>query len=291
MYNVAGATGIRAQRYSATGLRIGAEILVDEQLAYTGGLYYFFERLDEAPAVAINDRGAFVITWLRGDDITGRSVAVAKRFSALGAPVGSRFQVSGPGGTKTVIAPGTIQYNSYPKYAPEVAIDAAGNFLIGWAGTTPEALDGVNARRYAADGTATAPEFLVNTPDHPNSTAPSLAMDADGRALFVWTQGSSVRYPGMVYNSYQPYGSIMARRFDSAGAPVGPEFRVNTTSQDVLRDAAATRSGSGGAVGELDLVGRRFEGFCRIRWHALHRNVLRFAVIVPNAPRRVSAVA
>ena len=99
------------RRYDATGAAVGGQTLVTSALIYGTA--------DQAyPVVAADAAGNFVIAWDE-DGGTGPGVGTyARRFDATGAATGSEFRVNGtPAG--------------HQRY-PQVAMSAAGNFLVVW---------------------------------------------------------------------------------------------------------------------------------------------------------------
>jgi hypothetical protein len=86
------------------------------------------------------------------------------------------------------------------------------------------------------DGASAQPAMIdlhVNTYTTDSQGVPAVAIDADGNFVVVW-------------QSYRQDGSrdgIFGRRFDGAGAPLGPEFQVNTYTTNRQRfPAVAMRS-------------------------------------------------
>jgi len=108
--------------------------------------------------------------------------------------------------------------DSNPQVAPDVAMDAAGDFVVAWTSFVPYCYDtagmvcppygDVYARRFNAAGRALGAEFRVNTTPVPNTT-PAVAMEADGDFVVVWDNNSPAA------------DGIYARRFDPAGLPLG----------------------------------------------------------------------
>ena len=115
---------------------------------------------------------------------------------------------------------------SYQTYTA-VASDAAGNFVVVWesfgsaGGDTSN--ESVQARRYAADGTALDAENLqVNTYGTNFQGEPAVAMDADGNFAVVWTSSVS--------GSDDTSGwSIQGRRFAANGTALDPLLCQATT--------------------------------------------------------------
>jgi hypothetical protein len=72
----------------------------------------------------------------------------------------------------------------------------------------------------AAAQTPAAPDFVVNTTTADGQARPSVSMDARGHFVIVW---QSQLQDGSLYG-------VFGQRLDAAGARVGGEFRVNTTT-------------------------------------------------------------
>src|SRR5438477_332700 len=72
------------------------------------------------------------------------------------------------------------------QFAPTVASDDAGDFLVTWTGAQDGDLFGVFARAYGPDGAARGEEFRVNTHTAGNQVYASAASAADGRTVVVW---------------------------------------------------------------------------------------------------------
>ena len=96
-----------------------------------------------------------------------------------------------------------------------------------------------------AQGNPIGPEFRVNTYLTSAQRSPSVASDASGNFVVVWT-------------SYAQDGSsfgVFGQRFDSGGAPMGPEFRVNTYTAGVQYDPAVASD----PVGNFVVVWQAFD--------------------------------
>lgn len=161
-------------------------------------------------AVAMAANGDFVVVWDEADDGSGGGIG-GRLFDATGAPAGPEFIVN--------------TYTTLGQYNPGVAMDAAGNFVVAWAGNGYRYVDGegyfedpVVARRFTADGTPRGPEFFVTSnPDYYGTTGTlDVAMGAAGDFMVTWE--------GFGFTVVD----IHARRFQADGTPVGPQFFVNT---------------------------------------------------------------
>ena len=198
------------------------------------------------PAVAADPAGQFVVVWDSAIQ-DGSSLGVfGQRFAISGPPLGPEFRVN----TSTT----DIQES------PSVAADSAGNFVVAW--TSSGGYGGVPAdvfgQRYASDGTPLGPEFRINTYTTSAQNTPRIAADSAGNFVVVWTsQGQD-----------GPDLGIFGQRFASSGAPLGPEFRVNTytTANQYIPAVASDSAGnfvvawtnSGGGGPPADVSGQRY---------------------------------
>ncbi|MBT4520861.1 MAG: hypothetical protein HOC23_12725 [Halieaceae bacterium] len=135
--------GVYGQRYNAAAVPQGPEFQVN---TYTTGH-------QDDPSVAMDADGDFVVVWESGgkgaqdgedDGIYGQ------RYNAAGTRQGSEFRVN--------------TYTTQDQSDVQVAMDAAGNFVVVWESYNQDGDDeDVYARRYNAAGIAQGSEFLVNT--------------------------------------------------------------------------------------------------------------------------------
>jgi hypothetical protein len=149
------------------------------------------------PWIASDAAGNFVVVWTDYDN-GGRG----QRFDSAGTAQGSEFQFHDMGG----------------EHEATVVMDSAGNFVVVWAtlygycaGSTN---DGICARRFDSAGSPVGPELVV-TPSRGYN--PKVAFGPAGNFVVAWAS----------YDDYN-FRPVVARRFDSAGAPTGAEFQVNT---------------------------------------------------------------
>ena len=103
---------------------------------------------------------------------------------------------------------------------PSVAIDGAGNSVVAW-----QASSQVRARRFDAAGAPRGTEFVVHA-SPAAASAPAVLSAASGAFTVVWYSAANG-------------GTLVARRYDAAGAALGAEFRVDTTGAVQARAAAA----------------------------------------------------
>ncbi len=123
------------------------------------------------------------------------------------------------------------------QHYPAIAIDPLGNFVVTWHGSDGSG-DGIFAQRFNADGSKAGNEFRVNTYTTNGQQYPDIAMDANGNFVITW-------------ESYGQDGSslgIYAQRFNGAGIPQGPEFKVNTYTTDPQSRADVAMDANGNFV-------------------------------------------
>jgi hypothetical protein len=247
---------IRAQRFNSFGGASGPEIVVS------------FSGLDEgSPAVAMDDQGRFVVTWVQ-KYAGGDTNVVARQFDSDGNAVGDLIAVGA----------GTFRESD-----PDVATDLAGNFVVSYTRDTNNNNPDVFAKRYNSSGQ------LLNVVDVATSTTraenhSSVAMTPDGRFAVAWENAFTATDHDIILSRYNAYaglvdvtgigngsqndvspsvamdnngngvvvweraGNIQARRFDSSGAPAFYDFTIAGTSATERNASVAMRRGGGGFV-------------------------------------------
>jgi hypothetical protein len=114
----------------------------------------------------------------------------------------------------------------------------------------------VFVRRFDAAGMGLGPETQVNTVTAGPQRQPAVAAAGDGRFVVVW------RSPGDTDYAYRN----VARRFGAGGAPLGPEFDVNTSAATGYGLAVGANRGGDfvvswvtapAAVGPIHVMARR----------------------------------
>ena len=177
---------IIGRRYDSAGVPLGGEFQVNTTT--TGN------RLNAA--VAMTAGGSFVVVWVGATGITN---VLGRRFDATGLPVGGEFQIN-------AATSGSLNY-------PDVAIDAAGNFVVVWSS---QEQDGVSiiGRRVQANGMPAGGEFQVTRVTSGNVFDPDVTMDASGDFLVVWQSSTSGAQ------------GVVGQRFDAAGTRQGGEFQL-----------------------------------------------------------------
>jgi hypothetical protein len=154
---------IYAQRYNNSGVAQGSEFRVN---TYTS-------LQQKSPSVAMDSDGNFVICWSSQYQDGYRDGIYAQRYSNTGTVLGPEFRVN----TYT---------NSY-QFAPSVAIDSDGDFVISWTSDDQDgSSSGIYSQRYDNTGVAQGSEFRVNTNTNLSQIYCSVAMDNAGDFVIAW---------------------------------------------------------------------------------------------------------
>jgi hypothetical protein len=204
--------GVFARIYSPLGIPVVDEFQVN---TYTTGS-------QSVPSVAIDDAGNFVIAWSsRGQDGSVESV-YAQRYNFEGLAQGDEFQVN--------------TYTQGTQFYPQVAMDADGDFVVVWSCVTDEVLEeGIKARRFEADGTPVADEFLVYSISVEGYNYPDVAMSADGGFIIVWDQ----------LDAWDDGKGVLGRLYDADGLAQGDPFQVNTFTAGIQSSASVDMDSTG----------------------------------------------
>ena len=209
----ASTSGVFGQRFDSAGIPLGSEFQVN---SYTTSY-------QSAPAVAADSLGNFVVVWnSRFQDGSYQGV-FGQRFSSAGTPAGSEFQIN--------------SYTTEGQYAPTVAMDGLGNFVVVWDSHYQDgSYYGVFGQRFSSAGSPLGSEFRANSYTVNDQLDPAVAADGSGNFIVAW---KSTDQDGSNYG-------VFGRRFNSAGVPQGSDFQVNsyTTSDQGPPAVAADSAGA-----------------------------------------------
>ena len=186
-----------AQRYNSTGNALGGNFRVNTTTANTQ--YY--------SSVDVDSDGDFVVVWeANGQDGGGWGI-YGQRYDSSGVAQGSEFRVN------------TTTAGNQRGATVDMAVD--GSFVVAWDSAGQDGSGtGVYAQRYDASGAALGGEISVNTTTTGDQDTPSIDVANDGRFLIAWqSNGQDGNLEG-----------TFAQEFESSGATIGTEFRVNTTT-------------------------------------------------------------
>jgi hypothetical protein len=187
--------GIFGQRYKGSGEALGAEFQVNAHTTSSQIL----------PAVSSDGDGDFVVVWQSLDQDGGGYGISGQRYQSSGAALGSEFRVN------THIP--SNQRNPAVSSAPN------GDFVVVWDSRDQDGVGyGIFGQRYQSSGAALGGEFQVNTYSTSSQVLPAVSADAAGDFVVVW---QSYTQDGNLYG-------VFGQRYQSSGAALGSEFRVNT---------------------------------------------------------------
>jgi hypothetical protein len=200
--------GVFGQRYSSAGTPLGPEFRVNT----------FTSQNQRYPSVAADNAGNFVVVWQSSLQDGSALGIFGQRYAASGAPLGPEFRVN--------------TYTTDSQFAPSVAVDGAGNFVVAWESFAQAGSSfGVFGQRFAGSGAPLGPEFQVSvyTTDAPDR--PVVAADGVGNFVVVWQ-------PFLIGDGSGT--GVFGRRFADSGAPLDADFRVNSyTTNDQIEAAVA----------------------------------------------------
>lgn len=173
------------------------------------------------PSLAVAPDGGFVVVWeSRDQDYSGYGL-FSQRYAGGGTALGVEMQVNGqPGGDQL---------------AADVAMDAAGGFVVVWSSTQSQGSDtdnrSIQMRRFDALGMPAGGEQQVNTETSGVQQSPAVALGDDGRFLVVW-EGRDGDGDG-----------VRGQLFLSDGTPFGGETAINSYTTDDQNSVAVGRLG------------------------------------------------
>jgi RTX calcium-binding nonapeptide repeat (4 copies) len=207
--------GIFAQRYDATGNKLGKEFRVNTTT----------DNDQSHPAIGLNASGEFVIAWeSAGQDGDGQGV-FAQTFDRSGNPTGQEFQVSSE--------------VKHDQTNPTVAIEPMGNFEIAWQDDRRDGSgSGIYLKRFTGNGNPRGDEFRVNQQTKGDQINPTLGADSQGNLTITWASRNQ---------DDDGYG-IYARHYSPNGAASSDEFRVNTEQRNDQTEPAIAVNGVGDFV-------------------------------------------
>ena len=160
---------------------------------------------------------AFVWTSDGGD---GSGLGVTGRYLYLDQ-WGSEFRVN--------------KYTTGDQQEPTIGMDYGGNFVVAWTSDHDGSGQGIFAHRLSATIDPMGPEFRVNTYTTGSQYEAAIWESATANFVIVWTSAGGQDGDG---------AGIFGQRFAANGAPLGPEFRVNTdTTGHQYHPAIASNEG------------------------------------------------
>jgi cyclophilin family peptidyl-prolyl cis-trans isomerase len=175
----------------------------------------------QAPAVAADADGNFVVTWA-GRGAGDKRGIFFQRFDAAGTALGDETLVN--------VTTGGAQQE------PAVAMAADGSMVVAWSGVGTADVAGIFIRRFDSNGLPLSSEILVNTHTDDYQVEPAVTFDSAGNLIVAW---SSRHQDGSDWG-------LFAQRFNSAGDRLGTEFAINTTTIQSQSAVALAGNPTGG---------------------------------------------
>jgi hypothetical protein len=179
-----------------------------------------------APSAALLG-GTSVVTWQSlGQDGSGYGV-FAQSVGHLGYPIGSEFRIN--------------SYTTSDQSSPRVGAGPFGNYVVVWQSQSQDGdQGGIFGQRYSNAGGPLGAEFRVNTYTSSAQALPAVALHptvGNGDFVVVWTSAGQDGSGDGVFGQ---------RYSGTSGAPLGPEFQVNTYTTGPQRSASVVVDQNGG---------------------------------------------
>ncbi|MBR0556575.1 calcium-binding protein [Ciceribacter sp. L1K23] len=232
--NEAGTVGVRQQRYDATGVAVGDEVLVYEGVINT---------TNTNPAIAALVDGGWVVTWTC-DALTWNDGIFHRRFDSEAQPMGVESRVDS-------------QVN-YTRDLSSVTSLSDGGWVVTWQSFDQDGSGyGIYQQRFNGEGEAVSVETRVNTHVVGYQTEATVTALSDGGWVVVW-----------VSSDQEVSMDIYQQRYGADGNAIGAEQRVNsflggaqlTSSVAALADGGwLVTFASNGQTGSHDVYQRRYD--------------------------------
>ncbi|WP_274705552.1 DUF4214 domain-containing protein [Salipiger pentaromativorans] len=223
---------ILVQRFDADGQAVGSAVEVSAPS----------DSVRSNPSVIERADGGLTVVWQVLDQDGSNWGIFARQVDSLGAVSGAEYQINA-----TVL-------NAQAE--PAVTALADGRLLAVWSsasadGTTVD----IVARFLDADGLPIGAEIQVNESATGLRAAPDVAVLADGGLVAVWQDDTT--------------GGIFGRMFDTSGAPLGSEFRIDSDVGDQAALPSVVAVPTGGflvvyqdgdsATGDVEVFGKLYD--------------------------------
>jgi len=130
-----------------------------------------------------------------------------------------------------------------PTFAEDAAIGQDGDFVVSWSKRVTEYQ--VYARGFSASTSPLGASFPVNPDTNPSRRGGSMARDASGRYIIVWSENEL---------------DIWGQRWNSDGTPIGDHFQINTATPDSSSNPIVACDPSGAFVVAWTIVSPDTDG-------------------------------
>ena len=205
---------IFGRRYDSSGAPQGAQFRVN---TYT-------PNAQRSPVVAMDQDGDFVVAWWSRQGAATETDVIGQRFDASGARIGVEFVVN--------------SYTTSVQANPNIAADEDGGFVVVWDSVGQDGSNGgLFGRRFDSAGAPLTPELQVSSYTIGYQGFPG-RVEARPGGGFVVTWTDSAARDGSAHG-------VFTRIFEADGAPLGPDFQVNTYTGGYQRAPSVAQEGNG----------------------------------------------
>ena len=189
--------GAFAQRFDSSGNPLGGEFQVNTHSTGDQG----------SGSVGMNASG-FVVVW-QSDAQDGEGIGVfGRRFDASGNPLGGEFPVNA--------------FTTGDQDQPDVAFGPDGGFLVVWSSAGGDGSSrAAVGRRFDANGSPLAGEFVINASTAGAQSRPQVAIDPTGQFVVTWES------LGQDDPSAPDGVGVFAQRFSASDRRLEAEFLIN----------------------------------------------------------------
>ena len=201
--------GVFGRLFNSSGTPIGSVLPINQTT--------LDQQID--PAVALGGSGNFVVVWTSRQ--SGDWDIYARVYNSAGTPQTGEMLVN-------------ASYTANDQQNADVAVDAAGNFVVVWEGEGPGDAAGLFGQRFLSDGTPNGGLFQVNSSTPGSQDNAAVAMDIDGDFVVTWTDRGSTP-------------AIRGQRFNAAGTGQG-EFAVRAAGVDTADLSSVAMDDAGNFV-------------------------------------------
>ena len=186
------------------------------------------DRVQNDPSIAVDDSGDYIISWTSYDQDGDRTGIFGRRMNGFGELANNEFRVN-------------TQTRDFQQ-ASDVAVDANGDAIIVWQSYGQDGSSwGVYGQRFNSLDQKVGGEFRINQFTNNQQARPKVAIDDAGDFTVVWQSANGPLNTASGYDIY-------ARRYNSAGAPLTAEFRVNQLTEQWQYNPDVAMSGDGDMI-------------------------------------------
>lgn len=192
------------------------------------------------PAIAADGQGRYTVVWTAYSNATASFDIALQRISASGDLIGGVTRVN--------------DFVSGTQGRPRVACGQAGQCTVAWQSFGQDGdLNGIYARRIAADGSYASDEFAVNEIGTRDQNSPTVAMHPDGAFLIAWTDFQLDGDGGSIaFRRYAANGSALESprlaNLTTTGTQSAPSVAVDASNQWLFAWQASAQDGDGTGI-------------------------------------------